>query len=478
MRCERPLRWLALPAALLGAVMYLKVPSSSQLQGEGPVLKQHIQQADIDRGRIALPALVEAGRFLFSAKFNLLDGFGRPAATGNGTPTKRLRDASPFVLRTSGPDANSCAGCHNDPEPGGAGDFVANVFVLAQVLDPVTESVGADQSNERNTLGMHGSGLIEALAVEMSQELIAIREEAIRSARSSQTAVTKRLITKDVDFGRITARPDGSVDTSEVEGVDPDLIIKPFHQKGVVNSLRVFTVNAYNHHHGMQAVERFGRAQTGTDDFDEDGVRDELSVGDITAATLFQATLPPPLQVMPRDSRERMAVRRGEEVFSAVGCADCHRPALVLKRPIFQEPNPFNPAGNLRMQDVPKPIIVNLAAVYGGHRVAPAPGGGVIVRAFTDLKRHRIADEGDRFFANERIIQGGVPTDVFLTRKLWDCGSSAPYGHRGDCTTISEAIIHHAGAARGSRNRYLALPENEKAAVIAFLSSLRVVPEK
>ena len=30
-------------------------------------------------------------------------------------------------LRTSAPDSDSCAGCHNDPEPGGAGDFVGSI---------------------------------------------------------------------------------------------------------------------------------------------------------------------------------------------------------------------------------------------------------------------------------------------------------------------------------------------------------------
>jgi hypothetical protein len=35
------------------------------------------------------------------------------------------------------PDANSCACCHNVPIPGGAGDIVANVFVLGQRFDSV-----------------------------------------------------------------------------------------------------------------------------------------------------------------------------------------------------------------------------------------------------------------------------------------------------------------------------------------------------
>jgi hypothetical protein len=42
--------------------------------------------------------------------------------------------------RISGPDANSCYGCHNQPYgiPGGSGDFVASVFVLGQRFDFIT----------------------------------------------------------------------------------------------------------------------------------------------------------------------------------------------------------------------------------------------------------------------------------------------------------------------------------------------------
>ena len=37
------------------------------------------------------------------------------------------------------------------------------------------------------------------------------------------------------------------------------LVIRPFHQQSLVVSIREFTNNAMNHHHGMQSVERFGR---------------------------------------------------------------------------------------------------------------------------------------------------------------------------------------------------------------------------
>jgi CxxC motif-containing protein (DUF1111 family) len=87
---------------------------------------------------------------------------------------------------------------------------------------------------------------------------------------------------------------------------------------------------------------------------------------------------------------------------------------------------------------------------------------GAIVRAYTDLKRHVICDDQDPFFRSERIIQNGVPVDQFITRKLWDVRNTAPYGHRGDLTTITEAILHHAGEARAQRERFAALTKDQQ----------------
>lgn len=462
-------------AVVLVSVALLTARPTAQIPGERPRLTRHINQADIDAGRYSLADLFFAGKFLFETSFNRLDGFGRPGSTGDGNPTRRTPD-QPFMTRVSGPDANNCAGCHNKPEVGGSGDFVANVFVLAQLADPVQTSIDAQFSNERNTLGMHGSGAIEMLAREMTAELHRIREETRQRAIKSGTFVTSELVTKGVHFGRITCSPTGDVDTSQVEGVDPDLIIKPFHQKGVVVSVRQFTVNAFNHHHGLQAVERFGIERTGTRDFDGDGVEDELTVGDITAATIFQVALGNPIQVMPSDLAGRARVLRGEQLFNEIGCARCHIPALILDNPIYTEPNPYNPPGNLQVQDVPRPFAFDLTRDGPGPHLERTRDGKAIVRAFTDLKRHRIADEDDPFFNNERVIQGGVATDVFITRKLWDVGNSEPYGHRGDLSTIGEAIMHHAGEARPERTRFLNLPPQDQLALVDFLKTLQVVP--
>src|SRR5262249_12934980 len=144
MNLFRPARIMAIGTTILIGTALVAGRTSSQTPGDRPNLPGHVDQADIDNGRLRLDDLFRTGRVLFTTKFNKLDGFGRPAATGNPTPTKRARDSAPFMIRTSGPDSNSCAGCHNDPEPGGGGDFVANVFVLAQLRDPVTDSVSAE----------------------------------------------------------------------------------------------------------------------------------------------------------------------------------------------------------------------------------------------------------------------------------------------------------------------------------------------
>jgi len=461
----------------------LTVPSSAQI-GEQPTITEHVNQSAIDSGDLTLDELFELGQKLFDARFNRLDGQGRPASTGAGVP--RVPD-EPAFIRTSGPDANSCLGCHAQPRSGGAGDFVANVFVLAQTLNPVTTSIEAQFSNERNTLAMMGAGPIEMLAREMSSELSAIRKAAQTDAATSGQSVTRPLTAKGVNFGSITVMPDGKVDPSAIEGVDWDLIIKPFHQKGAVVSLREFTNNATNHHHGMQSVERFGE----NTDPDQDGVMNELTIGDITAATIFQAALNTPGRVIPKQFQPQ--VEDGERLFAQIGCTVCHVPALTLQDRHFTEPNPFNPVGNLHPADVPQPFSFDMTKEGPKPRVERSRAGGAIIRAYTDLKRHNLNDDELDFFANEILPQGKLngfapvsdfttpavprPTEEFLTRKLWDVGNTGPYGHRGDLTLITDAIYYHGGEARSTRDAFFALSQGQQDKVIGFLKTLQIVAD-
>ncbi|MCP5150980.1 MAG: hypothetical protein H6983_25270 [Ectothiorhodospiraceae bacterium] len=462
-------------AALLAAPAVTRAHSPHDCPpdlADRPTVGGHLEHADIVDGTVSLRRVLAAGEALFVARFNTCDGQGRPATTGAGE--RRLPDQPSFV-RTSAPESNSCAGCHADPRPGGSGDIVANVFVLAQALDPVTFSVAPEHSNERNTPGMFGAGPIELLAREMTRDLQA---QAVGLADGEHVLRTKGIeFEVEMQAGRVVAS----------RGVDTDLVVRPFHQSGGVVSLREFTVNALNHHHGMQAEERFD-LDPGHDldpDHDGDGVTRELTVGDVTALTLWQASLGVPGRVLPADPRQRAAARRGERLFSAIGCDGCHRPALHLDDPVFVEPGPYNPPGTFA--DDTHAVAIDLTRVGEWPRLERSRRGGAVVRAYTDLKRHNLCDPPDmpdavRHFCNELLDQGrpaqdGRPgAELFLTRKLWDAGSSAPYGHRGDLTTLAEATLAHGGEARATRDAFAALGVEDQRAVMDFLRSLQVLP--
>jgi hypothetical protein len=147
----------------------------------------------------------------------------------------------------------------------------------------------------------------------------------------------------------------------------PSLIIRPFHQASNVISLRQFTNNAFNHHHGIQSTERFG---VDTDP-DGDGFVNELTRADVTAVTLFQAVLAVPGRVIPDEPEIESAVLVGERRFQQIGCTSCHVPSLPLDRQgwVFTEPNPYNPTGNLRVGEAPA---YSVDLTRDDLRIAPA----------------------------------------------------------------------------------------------------------
>lgn len=477
----------------IGVISVLLVVTISSVQAQGtscppgfpeqPALSKHIEQADILNGTLSFDDIEAHGQELFEVRFNICDGQGRPATTGSGA--HRTPD-EPAFSRLSAPDSDSCAGCHNQPRSGGAGDFVANVFVLGQAADPVLTTTAPEFSNDRNTLGMFGSGPIEMLAREMTADLQAIRDHALADAKAKNEAVTVSLDTKGVNFGSVTAYPDGTVDTTHCQGVDTDLIVKPFHQAGVVVSLREFTVNAMNQHHGMQAEERFDlNPMNPMPDYDQDGVARELTIGDLTAVTIWQAALATPGRLLPPDPESRARVSRGASAFAEIGCSSCHVPEMKLGSRLFTEPNPYNPSGTFN--DLSQTFSFDMTTQGQSPRLE-RDGDGAIVRAYTDLKRHDLCDpvgapDAIRFFCNEQLAQnrpeqdGNPGAEFFITRKLWDVGNSAPYGHRGDLTTLTEAILMHGGEARASRDAFTQLPFEDQQAVIYFLKSLQVLPE-
>lgn len=461
-------------AAVLASLLFVCVLSGAQALWDPPGIKVRPDYESVAQNPGLVSGMIRDGELLFRTRFNRLDGAGRPAATGDSKPTPRVLREAERLTRASGPDALSCEGCHNQPIVGGAGDFVANVFVGAHFLDPPTLSLSTELTNERNTLSIVGDGAIEMLAREMTLELRAQRETGRLKALAESRDIAVHLHTKGVDFGTVLVRADGTFDQSHLEGIDNDLVVKPFGVKGVAVSLREFSIAALNQHHGIQATERFGWERTGRRDFDEDGVEEEFSIGQVTALVLFQASVPPLTRALPHDGREQEEYDRGERLFAMAGCGSCHVPSLELKSHDFSEPNPFNRPGTVTPDDVPGFIRIQLRAGLPGTGSALelSREGVLLVRAYSDLKRHKICDADEPFFCNEKLRQDNVPTDQFLTTKLWDLAQSAPYGHRGDCDTVSAAILHHGGEATSARMRFQEMPDSDKKALISFLLTL------
>jgi di-heme oxidoreductase (putative peroxidase) len=470
----------ATSVAIVACLLLLPVGPTSQLAAgqqaqnwDPPVIDVFPKHNEFASGQRSLPELIDIGRKLFRASFNRLDGAGHPNSTGDSKPTIRVTRDLQLFQRVAGPDANSCAGCHNRPIVGGAGDFATNVFVGAHLTDPPATKIDAMVTNERHTLSIFGAGAIEMIAREMTSELQDQRDSARMRTAATHSNERVRLEAKGVVFGYITVYPDGSYSTDEVRGIDSDLIVKPFGVKGVAVSLREFTIFALNQHHGIQPEERFGWARTGVHDFDGDGVENEFTVGQVTALTVYQASLPAPRRVPYSDSELARLARLGERRFEDAGCASCHQPSLPLRAAWFFEPSPFNRPGSIVPADVAGQIALPIS-VEPNSGVYRTPEGEVRVQAFSDLKRHVICDSEDPYYCNERLRQDFVPTDQFLTTKLWNTGSSPNYGHRGDLTTVSEAIIHHSGEAKMARRTFLELTDEDKRAIIFFLKSLQI----
>ena len=423
-----------------------------------------------------LDSLIALGDQLFSVKFTRLDGAGRPGATQAILPTKSKNATPQGPTRLSGPDAQACSSCHNEPITGGAGDFVTNVFVSEGFTNANFDTSDPQFSNERGTNHLFGSGLVELLAREMSAELAMQRAQALKMASMEGKSIRLPLDTKGVSFGFITAQPDGLTDLSEVDGVDTDLVIRPFSQKGVMTSLRQFTINALNHHHGMQAVERYGSRWTGEADFDEDGQGDEVLAPAISALVAWQATRPPPVQVTPTGPEWQAAAQTGEKLFDSFRCNQCHIRHLPLTSLSFTDPGPLDVAGTIDIRQVDNPAIYDLSLMNWANSLDKNGNGDYLVPLFGDLKRHKMTDRKIDALGNELLSQRFVGRDIFMTSELWGIGSTAPYGHRNDFSTLNEIILAHGGDARGSRDAYGSADENQRSSLIAFLKTLMIKP--
>jgi len=415
---------------------------------------------------------IRRGRQLFQRKFTRGQGQGAVFGDGAGNIHKDLAIGAGL--------SDSCASCHGRPRgAAGAGGDVAT------------------RPDSRDAPHLFGLGLKEMLADEMTSDLRAIRLAAIAEAQQRGRDVSRELRSKGISYGAITAHRNGSVDTSRVEGVDPDLRIRPLFAHGGTISIREFVVGAWNAEMGMQAVDpelttaaagarvttpsgmvldgaqdviEAPRAKDATDDPDDDGISNEIPTSLVDFMEFYLLNY-----FKPALGEQTVRTATGRAIFKDIGCAACHVPNLTLNRDrrVADVETVFNPE-----QGVFNRLFATASGRFveendgSGYPTVKRPSGGsfVVRNIFTDFKRH---DLGPAF--HERDYDGTVRTR-FLTTALWGVGSTAPYGHDGRSINLTEVILRHGGEAQAARNRFVDLEAGEARKLLDFLGSLVIFP--
>jgi len=375
---------------------------------------------------------------------------------------------------------DSCAACHGRPR--GAAGFGGDV---------------ATRPDSRDAPHLFGLGLKEMLADEITADLRKLRTQAINSAREGNQPVRLALVSKGIRYGSLTANPDGTVDTTGVRGVNPDLRVRPFFAHGGKISIREFIVGALNDEMGLQAVDpQLAAAKAGgrfvtpagivldgsqdqlegppavdaESDPDGDGVRNEIpsSLVDYLEFYLLNYFKPATYET----TRQTL---RGRRVFDTIGCARCHVPDLTISRDrrVADVETVFDPlkAGFNGLFATATPLFDQTNDVSWLPSLKTPKGKPFVVsNIFTDFKRH---DLGPNFY--ERNYDGTIRKE-FLSTPLWGVGSSPPYGHDGRSINLVEVILRHGGEAAAEAAIFDRLSDEDRSAVLEFLQSLVLFP--
>ena len=332
---------------------------------------------------------IRRGRQLFQRKFTVAVGQGPVLGDGAGNiDVDRIIGAGL---------ADSCAACHGRPR--GAAGFGGDVVT---------------RPDSRDAPHLFGLGLKEMLADEMTAELRAIRALAIATATRTGRHTRLPLVAKGIRFGYISGLSNGAVDTSEVEGVDQDLRIRPFFAHGETISIREFIVGALNAEmglkvadHDLAAADAGGRVVTpsgmvldGTTDTIEGpptGMGElDPAVVDFLEFYLLNYFTAGRGEITPE-------VERGQRLVEKIGCTACHVPDLTIARDrrVADVETVFDPErGHLNR------LFATARGLFAAIPDRPAlPGlkhpllGRFVVRnIYTDFKRH---DLGPAFHERE-----------------------------------------------------------------------------
>jgi cytochrome c peroxidase len=490
--------WLLLPATVFaqGSIPPANPPYYPPAAAdEGPAhpdIPHHKKLVeDYNAGVLTLDDMRRMGLSVFATPFNSYDGLGdgafvleewlksplelghRPTLQGNG-----------MFGRLHGLDSRSCNECHNIVSNrtrlpslglGGVGDISQNAMpapTLIDVGDSSEERVkfaphvnldfeadGVADYNGRfiNPPFLYGGGGVELLGKEMTDDL----QRRLKEAMDSDPGTIVYLDTHGVNFGYLIVDNDGKVNFEHIEGINDDLVVRPFNRKGGRFSMRDFDRDAMAFHFGIQPVESVG------EDVDEDldGYVNEITIGEMTVLHFFDVCNPRPVIQLGKNSTEQAELDQAELLMEQGGCFRCHKPILST----------YSTQLPLAFPEIPEAPYKYVYAEINLVDVGFTPNffGGVFVPLFADLKRHDMGDE----LAETLDGEDGKPDKLnrqFTTARLWGVADTAPYLHDGRATTLYQAIYFHGGEAEPEKVWFMEhLTVWQQKLILKFLMHLR-----
>jgi CxxC motif-containing protein (DUF1111 family) len=336
-------------------------------------------------------------------------------------------------------NANACAECHEDPVTGGVGDEVevhaANTRGAFDVAGNVRGTV-VDSDAICDLLQGLGGPVFQTQVTEALRAATGLDSEPLPAG-----ATLARRTAPDVfGFGLLDAVPDETIlaladpDDANGDGISGrpnrfvDGRVGRFGRKALLPSLFEFNAGAFLIEQGITVPGSLEENSVGGQPIPP-GVdplpEPELDAESVRLAHQFVRFLAPPSRQM-LDAK----AKRGERIFASIRCDACHVPSLRTG-----------------------PSDVRALA----HRQ---------VGAYTDFLLHDMGpDLAD-------ICFGEATPAEFRTEPLMGLRLSTVFLHDGRATTLEDAIRQHGGEATASRDRFVALPEADRAALLAFLESL------
>lgn len=228
-----------------------------------------------------------------------------------------------------------------------------------------------------------------------------------------------------------------------------------FGWRGQMRSLDLFIKGACATELGLQVHEFEQTKDPHRQDYKLKGNDlNKEQVGDLIS---YVRSLDTPRQILPEDPLECEMIAEGKQLFTAIGCAECH------------------------VQDVGK-----VSGVYSDfllHNMGtqfedPIPAEPVA--KFTEQERMDVITSYHgmrrRVVTTELVKTMEVGPDQhteYKTPPLWGVADSAPYMHDGRATTLRAAIEWHGGEAYSSFRRFSLMSEEKQFSLLKFLESLK-----